>query len=75
MQASIARTPLAIPGSVVSYVDFERGHTGLGQVFTHITTRDLPCMDEREFRSLLWKRELANVTLATAGGSAITVID
>ena len=32
-------------------------------------------MDKREFRLLLWKHELANVTLATAGGGVLTAIE
>ena len=52
-QSSFERTPLAVTGGVVSYVDFERDQTGLGQVFTHVTTKDLPYEDEREFRLLL----------------------
>ena len=75
MQASIARTRCSITGGVVSWVDFERCHTGLGQGFAHITTRGLPYLDEREFRLLLWKHELANVTLATAGGGVLTAIE
>ena len=75
MQASFERTPLAVTGSVVSYVDFERDQTALGQVFTHVTTKDLPYEDEREFRLLLWEHDPANVTLSTAGGGALTAVD
>ena len=53
MRASFGRTPLAVIGDVVSYVNFERDQSGLGQVSTHSTTKDLPCEDEREFRLLL----------------------
>jgi len=39
MQASFERTPLAVTGGVISYVDFARDHTGLGQIFTHVPRR------------------------------------
>ena len=75
MQSSFERTPLAVTGGVVSYVDFERDQTGLGQVFTHVTTKDLPYEDEREFRLLPWEHDPANVILSTAGDGALTAID
>ena len=52
-QASFESTPLAANASVVSYVDFERGQTGPGQVCSHVTTKASPYEDEREFRLLL----------------------
>ena len=75
MQASFEKTPLAVTGSVVSYVNFERDHTGLGQVFTHVTTKDLAYEDEREFRLLLWEHDPVNVSLSAAGSGSLTDVD
>ena len=75
MQASFEKTPLAVTGGVVSYVDFARDQTGLGQVFTHVTTKDLPYEDEREFRLLLWEHDPINVTLTAAGSGVLTAVD
>jgi len=75
IQASFDKTPHTVDGGVVSYVDFEREHTGLGQVFTHVTTKDLPYEDEREFRLLLWTHDPANVSLQGAGDGALVNVD
>ena len=74
VQASF-ETALAVTGGGVSYVDLERDQTGLGQVCTHVTTRDLPDEIKREFRLLLRMHELVNDTLSTAGGGALKAID
>jgi hypothetical protein len=63
VQASFDKTAFAVTGSVINYVDFERSQTGLGQVFTLVTTKDLPYEDEREFRLLLWQHDPANSAL------------
>lgn len=69
-QASFERTPLAVTGGVVSYVDFVRDQTGLAQRFTHVTTKDLPYESQCGCRPWLWVHERANVTLSKAGGGA-----
>lgn len=74
MQASFSESPGAVSGGVVTYVDFDRDHTGLGQVFTHVTTKDLPYSDEREFRLLVWQHDPKNTVLAfDVDGVAIPV--
>jgi hypothetical protein len=75
LQASFDRTPLAVMGSVISYADFERDHTELGQVFTHVTTKDLPYSDEREFRLLLWQNDPTNSSLFMAGDGALADVN
>lgn len=70
VQTSFERTPLAVTGGVVSYVDFVRDQTGLGQRFTHVTTKDLAYESECECRLWLWVHERANVTLSKAGRGA-----
>lgn len=50
----------AITGGVVNYVDFERGLTPVGNVFHHVVTKDLPYVDEREFRLFFWRHDLKN---------------
>jgi len=75
MQASFDKSPLAVTGSVVNYIDFERDHTGLGQVFTHVTTKDLPYSDEREFRLLLWQHDQSNESLFASGDGLLTDVD
>lgn len=74
LQASFEDSPGAVTGGMTTYVDFERDHTGLGQVFTHVTTKDLPYADEREFRLLLWKNDPRNNELALDGdGVAVPI--
>jgi hypothetical protein len=75
IQACFEKTNLCINGGIVKYVDFEREQTDLGQVFTHVTTKDLPYEDEREFRLLLWEHDLSNTTLSSAGSGVHVKID
>lgn len=50
----------AVTGGVVEYLDYEREETRIGNVFTHVVTKDLPFRDEREFRFLIWKCDPKN---------------
>jgi len=75
MQASFDKTPLAVSGAVVNYIDFEREKTGLGQVFAHVTTKDLPYEDEREFRLLLWQHDPSNAILPAAEDGVQVEVD
>jgi hypothetical protein len=54
LRASLENTTAAVTGGVVQYVDFERDRTPVGNVFTHVATKDKPYQDEREFRLVLW---------------------
>ena len=60
VQASFESFTGAITGGVVSYVDFERDITPVGNVFTHVATKDLPYRDEREFRLFFWRHDPKN---------------
>jgi len=60
VQASFEPFPGVISGGVVNYVNFERDDTELGNAFTHVTTKDLPYRDEREFRLFFWKPDPRN---------------
>ena len=60
VQASFESFVGSITGGVVSYVDFERDLTSIGNVFNHVITKDLPYRDEREFRLLFWRHDPKN---------------
>ena len=60
VQSSFDSFPGTVTGGVISYVDFERDITHLGNVFTHVTTKDLPYRDEREFRLFVWRSHPRN---------------
>ena len=59
----------------MNYIDFERDHTQLGQVFTHVITKDLPYSDENEFRLLLWQHDQSNGSLSTVEDGAFIDVD
>ena len=75
MQAAFDRTHLTVNGGLINYVDFGRDLTGLGQVFTHVTTKDLPYSDEREFRLLLWQHDPGNTSLSTADDGVLVDVN
>ena len=75
MQAAFDGTLLTVAGGLVDYVDFERDLTGLGQLFTHVTTKDLPYSDEREFRLLLWQHDPNNASLSSAGDGVLVDVN
>jgi hypothetical protein len=60
MKAAFEVSPCVITGGVVTYVDFERNFTPLGNIFNHVVTKDLPYRDEREFRALVWQHDAGN---------------
>ncbi|MEX0805538.1 MAG: hypothetical protein WD688_19795 [Candidatus Binatia bacterium] len=60
MKAAFEVSPWVVTGGVVTYVDFERDFTLLGNIFNHVVTKDLPYRDEREFRALVWHRDPEN---------------
>jgi hypothetical protein len=60
MKAAFDVSPWVVTGGVVTYVDFERDITPLGQIFNHVITKDLPYRDEREFRALVWQLDPGN---------------
>jgi hypothetical protein len=60
MKAAFEVSPWVVTGGVVTYVDFERDFTPLGNIFNHVVTKDLPYRDEREFRALVWQRDPGN---------------
>lgn len=55
-----------VQGGVVQYVDFEREETPLGNVFTHVITKDIPYEDEREYRFMVWCIDPENSTVTFA---------
>jgi hypothetical protein len=60
LKNSLAGFSGAVTGSVMHYVNFEDTLTSLGNVFNHVTTKDLPYKDEREFRLLFWHHDPSN---------------
>src|SRR5262249_34176200 len=44
-----------VNGGVIQYIDFSRETFPIGNVFTAVTTKDVPYRDEREFRFLYWQ--------------------
>lgn len=63
VQASFDDFSGVITGGVVDYVDFESDVTELGNAFNHVTTKDLPYRDEREFRLFFWRPDPRNQKL------------
>ncbi len=62
MQAALDASSAWVTGGVVEYVDFSRDLTPLGNVFTHVATKDLPYRDEREFRLVYWEVDPRNAS-------------
>jgi hypothetical protein len=61
-----------VEGRMVNYIDFSREAFDVGNVFTAVTHKDLPYRDEREFRLIFWKPDLANAKVS-AGGQGMPV--
>lgn len=60
LQASFNDPSCVVTGGVVDYVNFERDLTSVGNVFNHVTTKDIPYRDEREFRLVFWDVDPCN---------------
>lgn len=60
IQSAFEGFPGVITGGEVTYVDFARDGTELGNTFTLATTKDMPYRDEKEFRLFFWKPEPRN---------------
>jgi hypothetical protein len=75
LQASLHTTPAAINGGVVNYVDFEVDTTRFGNVFNHVETKDMPYIDEREFRLLFWDIDQNNVNYEKIGNGVRIRVD
>jgi hypothetical protein len=58
--ASFESEPPEINGCVISYIDYERDHLPIGNVFYPVSYKDLAYQDEKEFRLLFWKLNLPN---------------
>jgi hypothetical protein len=65
----------AVTGGVVKYVDFTRESTRVGSPFYLVTTKDLPYLDEREFRLLLWALDPKNAKLQRTGNGIRVAVD
>ena len=61
LQASLHISPAVVTGGIVDYVNFERDLTPVGNVFNHVTTKDMPYRDEREFRLVFWDVDPRNI--------------
>ncbi len=66
MQASFEKSTAFVTGGVVDYVDFERDLTPVGNVFNHVATKDMPYLDEREFRLVFWDVDPRNANYPKA---------
>jgi hypothetical protein len=74
LQAAMDASSAWVTGGVVDYVDFSRDLTPLGNVFTHIATKDLPYKDEREFRLVYWDVDPRNaIVMKVANGVRVKV--
>lgn len=71
VQASFEPFAGAITGGVVSYVDFERDLIPVGNVFTHVITKDRPYRDEREFRLFFWRPDPKNQPIEPGPTSSV----
>jgi hypothetical protein len=67
--------PATIMGGVVSYIDFERELTDVGNVFNHVAVKDMPYRDEREFRLVFWDVEPHNAGYPKVSGGVRVPID
>lgn len=47
-----------ITGGVMTYIDYERDHFDLGNIYTPVSHKDIPYQDEKEFRLLCWKPDI-----------------
>lgn len=61
--ASFGSSPAMIRGCVVNYIDYERDDFAIGNVFIPISFKDIPYIDEREYRLLFWKLDKDNMKL------------
>jgi len=61
--AAFAPSPAKIQGCVVEYIDYERDGFGIGNTYTQIGFKDIPYLDEREYRLLFWKVSPENIKL------------
>lgn len=75
IQAAFEPFKGSIAGGVVEYIDFERDTTELGNVFSHVITKDLPYIDEREFRLLFWRVEPKNTDTALSSNGVRVRVD
>jgi len=56
--AAFGDDPPTINGCVINYIDYEREHFPIGNAFVAVSHKDLPYLDEKEFRLLCWKPDL-----------------
>ncbi len=56
-----------IAGCVVEYTDYDRNSFNTGNIFTQISFKDIPYLDEREYRLLFWKIDQKNMNLKPEG--------
>lgn len=75
IQSSFELFKGSITGGGVSYVDFEKDVTPLGNVFNHVVTKDLPYRDEREFRLFFWCHDLKNQMIKPSSDGIRVAID
>jgi hypothetical protein len=57
---SFHNAPAEINGGIVNYIDYEREQFPIGNTYWSVSHKDLPYMDEKEFRLFYWKLSLAN---------------
>ena len=58
--ASFPDGPPEVNGCIVTYLDYERDSFPIGNVYSSVSYKDLPYLDEKEFRLLFWKTALPN---------------
>ena len=73
--ASFGDEPPEINGCVINYIDYERVHFPIGNIFFSVSYKDLPYKDEKEFRLLYWKSNLSNQNLPLEASGVKVRID
>lgn len=75
VQATFDRFNGVITGEVVDYVDFKHDRTNVGIAYNHVTTKDKPYKDEREFRLLIWQLDPKNSQVVQTGNGVRIPVD
>jgi hypothetical protein len=73
--ASFPDDPPEVNGCVVKYIDYEKDLFPIGNTYSSVSYKDLPCKDEKEFRLLFWKTGLPNQNYAIGEGGVEIAVD
>ena len=75
IKSAFIDSPCKVTGGKVSYVDFETEGTPIGNLFDHVATKDLPYVDEREFRLVYWDLQEKSVEIIKTSDGFLIPVD